>query len=221
MAPNKGKRRNIWFHFTEEAEHLRAKCNYCALTLSIKSGSLGNLNRHMKNRHPMIALCVVGKNEGVTPCTSTTVNAAVAAASASASSSTAVSAVSNERAATATVTGLQTVSARTATATQPIGNYFRRPPSERNVDQLNRQLVKMVDKGHHALRIVEEPEFKCFIEMVSRCPGYQLPTRKTLTDKLIPKIYMEVFQQYQKKIADSPAVCLGTDEWTATTTDRS
>lgn len=45
--------------------------------------------------------------------------------------------------------------------------------------------MSMVAK--RALRIVEEPEFRKLIEMLSNSPGYHLPTRKTLTNSLIPK----------------------------------
>lgn len=57
--------------------------------------------------------------------------------------------------------------------------------------------------------------------MVSHCPGYQLQTRKTLSNTLIPKIYIEVFEEIKKKISETPAVCLGTDGWTSTTTNSS
>lgn len=51
----KTKRSNIWFHFTEGTNECRAKCNHCSLYLSTKSGSLGNLNRQMRNKHPTIS----------------------------------------------------------------------------------------------------------------------------------------------------------------------
>ncbi|XP_073954826.1 E3 SUMO-protein ligase ZBED1-like [Choristoneura fumiferana] len=205
MAPSKGKRSNVWFHYNEDADQLRAKCNYCGLYLSIKSGSLGNLSRHMKNKHPTIPLCVQRQpaqelsNEEHLPTTS----AATAAAAPSTSSAVPSSSTMNLAS-----TSTSTYARPGPGTTLPISNYFRKPPSTRKVV-----------KGHHALRIVEEPEFKIFIEMVSHCPGYQLPTRKTLSNTLIPKIYMEVFQDIQRKIADTPAVCLGTDGWTSTTTE--
>lgn len=58
MAPTRAKRSIIWTHFKEDANESKAKCNYCSLLLSTKSGSLGNLNRHMKNRHPTISLTI-------------------------------------------------------------------------------------------------------------------------------------------------------------------
>nr|CAI5869431.1 unnamed protein product [Callosobruchus analis] len=48
MAP---KRSDIWLHF-ELKEGEKAKCLYCRQVLSVKNGSMGNLNRHMKMKHP-------------------------------------------------------------------------------------------------------------------------------------------------------------------------
>lgn len=78
----------------------------------------------------------------------------------------------------------------------------------------------MVTKGHHSFRIVDEPELRKLLEMVSTCPGYNLPTRKTLTNTLIPKCYTEVFNIALQKIKESFAVCLCTDAWTSSTTQN-
>lgn len=102
-------------------------------------------------------------------------------------------------------------------AVVPITSYIRKPPSKRRVELVDKQVVSMVAKGHHALRIVEEPEFRKLIEMVSNCPGYHLPTRKTLTNSLIPQTYCEVFENIQKNLIEAHAVCLATDGWTSIT----
>lgn len=98
-----------------------------------------------------------------------------------------------------------------------ITNYLRKPPSARKVELIDKQVVAMVAKGHHALRLVEEPEFKKLLKMVSNCPGYQLPSRKTLSTTLLPKTYVEVFEKVQGKIIEAHAVCLTTDGWTSVT----
>lgn len=51
MAP---QRNNIWFHFEVLIEKVSAKCQYCKQVSFTKSGSMGNLNRHMKTKHPGI-----------------------------------------------------------------------------------------------------------------------------------------------------------------------
>lgn len=161
----KTKRSNIWFHFTEGTNECRAKCNHCSLYLSTKSGSLGNLNRQMRNKHPTIS-----RQSTVTPSSNI-----------------------NNLASTSLVIQDSTPNillciSRPAQL-NPITNYIRKPPPSRKVDQIDNQVVRMVVKGHHALRMVEEPELKIIIVMVSKCPGYQLPTRKTLSTTLVPRNY--------------------------------
>lgn len=50
-----------------------------------------------------------------------------------------------------------------------MNQYIRRPPPVRKVEQIDRQVVKMITKGHYALRIVLENEFHKLIELVSQC----------------------------------------------------
>lgn len=162
----------------------------------------------MKNRHPLININIqrqsIQPTSEVSQASNTETSEATPAPGPSSSSSCAFS-NENGRATTAN--------------TMPISNFLRKPPSARKQDQIDRQLVKMIVKGHHALRIVEEPDFKILVDMVSHCPGYQLPTRKTLSETLIPKIYQELFEQIQERIQKTQAICLGTDGWTATTSD--
>ncbi|KAL7726158.1 hypothetical protein ACLKA6_002660 [Drosophila palustris] len=48
---------------------------------------------------------------------------------------------------------------------QIITNYIDRPPANWKISQIDRQVLKMVAKGNHALRIVEEPSFRELIEL--------------------------------------------------------
>ncbi|XP_014246424.1 uncharacterized protein LOC106664883 [Cimex lectularius] len=47
-------RSSIWNHFTKVGE--KGKCNYCNALLSMTSGSMSNLKRHLKAKHPLIDL---------------------------------------------------------------------------------------------------------------------------------------------------------------------
>ncbi|XP_045449661.1 E3 SUMO-protein ligase ZBED1-like [Melitaea cinxia] len=76
----------------------------------------------------------------------------------------------------------------------------------------------MVTKGHHSFTLVDEPEFRKLLDMVSTCLGYNLPTRKTLSNTLIPKYYTEVFETILQKVKESFDVCLCTDAWTSSNT---
>ncbi|XP_053593384.1 E3 SUMO-protein ligase ZBED1-like [Microplitis demolitor] len=73
----------------------------------------------------------------------------------------------------------------------------------------------MIAKGHHALRIVEEPEMRKLIQLVSNCPGYQLPSRKTVSTNLMSNVHQELQSEARIKIKAAVALSLTTDGWTS------
>ncbi|CAG5000612.1 unnamed protein product [Parnassius apollo] len=93
----------------------------------------------------------------------------------------------------------------------------KKPLPINRMQQLDEQLVRMIAKVYHALRLVEEVEFRKFIEMLN--PGYTLPTRKTLSESLLPKVYNKVMEAVKMKIAKAVAICITTDAWTSIVND--
>ncbi|KAH8280579.1 hypothetical protein KR018_010984 [Drosophila ironensis] len=94
-------------------------------------------------------------------------------------------------------------------------------------DKIDRQLVKMIAKGHHSLRIVEEPEFRKLMELVSNGSGYKLPTRKTLLptrktllNTLLPDIHSQLMDEIKQKVSMASEVCLTTDGWTSSANEN-
>ncbi|CAG9821993.1 unnamed protein product [Phaedon cochleariae] len=188
---SKRKHSSSWAHFTEDtSERKRAKCKYCSTFISIAGGSFGNLNRHMKTKHPLIPLTIERQSPVDVP-------------DSNSPQSNRISKSPSE------------ASLPAALPQSSITQYIRKPPPIRRVEKIDRQVVKMVAKGHHALRIVDEIEMRTLIEMVSHCPGYQLPSRKTLSTNLMVNIYNEVMLDVKKKIQDAPALSLTTDGWTS------
>lgn len=186
----KRKHSDVWLHFIEDGDK-RAKCKYCKTSLSVAGGSHGNLARHLKAKHPLNDF--VMERQATTTANITDENS---------------------------VSIVEQPSTSAQIRTQPqqnITQYLRRPPPVRKVEQIDKQVLKMVAKGHHALRIVEEPEFKTLIEMVSHCPGYSLPTRKTLSNNILPRIHCEILSSIKIKLQSATAVCLTTDGWTSKT----
>ncbi|CAH0555103.1 unnamed protein product [Brassicogethes aeneus] len=108
-----------------------------------------------------------------------------------------------------------TLDSNAANSQTLINQYIRRPPLIRKAEQIDKQVVKMVAKGHHALRIVDEKEMRLLIQLVSQCPGYQLPSRKTLSENLIPNVYNNVMTKIQKKVEAASALSLSTYGWTS------
>ncbi|XP_037946423.1 zinc finger BED domain-containing protein 4 isoform X2 [Teleopsis dalmanni] len=99
-------------------------------------------------------------------------------------------------------------------ATMDVITTIASPPSSvGREEQIDNQVIKMIAKGHHSLRIVEEPEFRKLITQISHCSGYELPTRKTILQILLPKLYENVELQLKQKLLTTEAVCLTIDNW--------
>lgn len=190
---SKEKRSAIWTHFSEVGEK-KGKCKYCGSSISFAGGSTANLMRHMSRKHPTVAITderqqTAPPEQGIFEVDETGASAVC----------------------------LPHQNPKQISQTQPqqtITQFYRKPPI-RKVEQIDKQVLKMVAKGHHALRIVEEPEFKKLIELVSQCPGYCLPTRKTLSTSLLPVTHLELKNVIKSQIQKATAVCLTTDCWTS------
>uniref|UniRef100_A0A1I8MV64 Uncharacterized protein n=1 Tax=Musca domestica TaxID=7370 RepID=A0A1I8MV64_MUSDO len=69
--------------------------------------------------------------------------------------------------------------------------------------------------GHHPFRIVEEPEFKNLVSLISHCPNYALPSRKSLSNNLLDSTYNEILAKVKVSTEAAFAVCITTDGWTS------
>ena len=71
----------------------------------------------------------------------------------------------------------------------------------------------MIFKDLQPLSIVEDEGFRKFVQDLD--PRYQLPTRKTLRDNLIPDIFQKETDSLKKELATAKSVALTTDLWTS------
>jgi hypothetical protein len=62
-----------------------------------------------------------------------------------------------------------------------------KPVSIEKNKQLDNQLVCLIAREYHLFSLVEDAEFRRFVQIL--CPGYQIPSRKTLTNSLIPILH--------------------------------
>ncbi|XP_058982655.1 E3 SUMO-protein ligase ZBED1-like [Musca domestica] len=202
----KGKTSAIWIHFDEDGPN-KALCKYCKLQISIASGSLSNLRRHMSRRHPFPSINMERQapaavlHEEIDDIVQTSVN--------------------NDQPSTSTMQTssdtTQTISSalKPSTSQPNITQYIQRPPPIRKQQKIDRQLLKMIAKGHHAFRIVEEPEFKNLVSLISHCPNYALPSRKSLSNNLLDSKYNEILAKLKVSTEAAFAVCITTDGWTS------
>lgn len=68
-----------------------------------------------------------------------------------------------------------------------------KPVSTLKQRNLDNQLIKMIVKEYHPFSLVEDSEFRTFIKML--CPGYSIPSRKTVSNSLIPQLYLSTMEK--------------------------
>nr|CAI5847868.1 unnamed protein product [Callosobruchus analis] len=71
----------------------------------------------------------------------------------------------------------------------------------------------MIVKEYQPISIVEDAEFKRFTHMLN--PGYALPTRKTVTNILLPALYLSELERVKNNLKIAESVCITTDSWTS------
>lgn len=97
---------------------------------------------------------------------------------------------------------------------QPVVQKFQSTPLNR-IEEIDRKVLKMIAKGHHSFRLVEEQEFRHFIYKVSHCSGYTIPSWNASLNGLSEYIDIKMFADIKRKLHSATAVCLTIDEWTS------
>ncbi|XP_063220505.1 E3 SUMO-protein ligase ZBED1-like [Bacillus rossius redtenbacheri] len=95
-------------------------------------------------------------------------------------------------------------------------SYRLKELPEMQKKKLDNMVAALVYKDLQTLSIVEDEGFKLFIRELE--PRYSLPTRRTLTRKIIPELYTLARQQLQNKLNDVEYVAITTDVWTSLNT---
>ncbi|KAJ0179045.1 hypothetical protein K1T71_005820 [Dendrolimus kikuchii] len=179
------KRSVVWNHFNfTEVEPNKAKCSYCSNYIAISGGNVGNLSKHLKSKHPTV-LFIPPRQPNLTTVTVTDENHKEIASHAA---------------------DINAVSVLCPTpAQQAIAEFVQnmRPIGPRRTERVDEQLLKMIAKGHHPFSIVDEPEFKKLLTLL--CPGYSLPTGKTIAENHLLKLYRSGLEKAKLKVAAAPA----------------
>lgn len=210
------KKSTIWNHFSVINKD-KAKCEYCLKTLSYGGGGTGNLTRHMKKIHGSISIETPIHNTNPRPGTSVqTCNDPNTVETTPIEN---VEIILPYQTGSSVISSASVPSAPVPSQSQPvqsqIDTYARstRPLPVSKSKQLDEQLTKFIVKGYHSFAIVEEEEFKNMYKMI--LPTYTLPTRKTISSSLIPKLYETTKEKVQQLISKADALCLTTDGWTS------
>jgi len=144
-------------------------------------GSQNNLARHLKLKHPTVTLELDRQEQGPSD------------------AGNQVPSMEAEPRSLVSVAGQQMIT-----------NFIRRLATARKTKHFEWQVLKMIAKGNHAFRIVEEPGFKILIEMATEYPGYKLPQRKTISNRVLNNVYEECKARVRESLCKAYAICLTT-----------
>jgi len=198
------KRGRVWNHFTPVAKD-RAKCCICGLIVAYPKGSTTNLLRHMKKRHSSVDLSKekpFNKYLSV-PAEASKKDSKDAAATASSSSNSVSCRVpptecdaNSDEAVAASSTAAADAGGEKVNAIyrrseiifrKHFDKFLNRPVSVTKSKLFDEQLAKMIVKQYCPFTIVESEDFRKFVHTVNPC--YSLPSRKTISSRLIPELY--------------------------------
>lgn len=96
-------------------------------------------------------------------------------------------------------------------------HFTHKPVSTSKSKELDKQLLKLVASDYLAFSIVENEEFKKFVNLLN--PSYNLPSRKTMSQNLLVQMYNDVHDKVKNILDCAVAMCVTTDGWTSMTTD--
>ncbi|KAK3888619.1 hypothetical protein Pcinc_007344 [Petrolisthes cinctipes] len=83
-------------------------------------------------------------------------------------------------------------------------------------NMIDEELAKMIAKDFQPFSVVEDKGFKNYCLALN--PSYVLPARKTLSQKIIPKLYDRQRESLQAELSKASAVCITSDSWTSRAT---
>lgn len=197
------KTSEIWNHFT--CAEKKAKCRYCSSYIAYNPhNGTGNLVRHLKRKHVNVPLHRDHLPVNVIPAPNIPESANINIVTLASSSSSTIE------------TGPQVLNQNQPSTSNSIVNYMNstKPLAAHRSKQIDAQLIKMIVKEYHPISIVEDPEFRKFVHLLS--PNYNIPTRKTISNSLIPAVYNELKEEIQAMFKKPGiAVCLTADGWTS------
>lgn len=191
------KRSSIWLQFKDNGNN-KAECVHCKMKITLRAGSTTNLHRHMRAVHPTVQL--EERGQASTPSTDPGVSHPKKTATAAAS------------------TGFPTHAGITfpTAAQSKISQFIPKVMTPSKQQSIDEELAKMIATDFQPFSIVEDRGFKSFVKTLN--PTYTLPSRKTLSQTTIPKLYDTERALWQERVKQAPSVCLTTDCWTSRTT---
>jgi hypothetical protein len=198
------KKSDLWYHLSS-SEPGKGKCRYCSFLISCTGGSTGNLTRPLRRKHPTVPLhrtpTLAEMSDSRSPQDEGPQQDPTAKEVAAAVVHEDISSASTSR----------SMQARQSHMSSYV-NIIKPVSIEKN-KQLDNQLICLIAREYHPFSVVEDAEFRKFFHML--CPGYQIPSRKTLTNSLIRILYQTTVMKIKATLDVATAVCLTAGVWTS------
>lgn len=93
-----------------------------------------------------------------------------------------------------------------------IESYVSRPISIAKSKKIDEQLGIMIAKEYQPFSLVKNKEFIKFVSLLN--PSYFLPSRKTVSNNIIPQILESTKQKVKQSLKNPQFIAMSTDGWT-------
>lgn len=208
------KTSDIWYHFTT-ATNESAKCKYCSVSYSYKGGSTANLSRHLKRKH------IIQYDVRKKMCTEKTDNLDLEE-NIDDPNTVFVQQHSSETQNQPSTSSLLTskithTSIKTSQSQTVMDSFIPRPLSMNKSQKIDEQLGIMIAKEFQPFSIVENVEFRKFVNMLN--PNYAIPSRKTVSKSIIPQLLEKTKQKVKMNLSNAKYIAFTTDGWTSLNND--
>lgn len=221
------KKSEIWNFFSDE-DNNKAKCNICKSLFSYRT-SVTNLKSHITRKHPTVRLGQLERvqnrqerdDQQKNPQTS---GGSLTPSEGSSNISLIPATVINDTSLPSTSRASTSVNIESSRSEvrrlqqQVMSAYAPKKISIPQHKKLDMLLLNLITKDFQPFSVVEDSGFRDFIFALN--PGYKLPTRKTLTNVLLPAVFEEVYLKVSDLLRDEVmSITITTDCWTSRNTD--
>ncbi|CAH1104409.1 unnamed protein product [Psylliodes chrysocephalus] len=214
----KGKKSVLWNFFTPQNE-IKATCNLCKQSLSYKS-SISNLKQHIQRKHPLVKLVEESSERStsgtiVIPSTLTDSTPSILQPPENLAD-TASSIYEQHQRNLSPDTGHSTQSK----VMRKLYQTHLRVPKKIGFSQkkvIDDKLLKLITVDLQPFSIVEDEAFKEYTYALNS--SYSLPSRKTLSNTLLPAKYEELHIKVTEVLKSAKSVSITTDGWTSINND--
>lgn len=211
-------RSDVWNYFNK-IDNTNASCTICKKVISYKS-TITNLKGHLKRKHISVHFGLL-KDPLSNQDANTIENTVQPQPGLSCSSDTATTSFSLTTETNNTISNCAT---NNTNSPQPpskrqktLGSYVGKKVTPDQKRKIDADLLDLFVLDFQPFSMVEDVGFKKFVKWI---PGYELPSRKTISSVMIPALYHKQASLIKDKVnIEAPTVCITTDVWTSKNTE--